>query len=129
MISKSPGCVPFWSQSDTIWAQISLACNPLLCSPEYSCGGNFLGPKGVITSPNYPENYDTHATCVYVINVDLNFLVQLIFEDFQTEECQNFCDGVKVRSSSDNCMGVRFGSKLKLVQIRDLLRSDFSTLK
>ena len=75
---------------------------PVLCSPESGCGGKFFGSEGVISSPNYPDNYVTSTTCVYVITVGLNFRVQLTFEDFQT----GFCDDVKVRSSSDN---VRFG--------------------
>ena len=103
------------SHSGPIWSTLgpNLAIlQPVLCSTESSCGRKLLGPDGVIKSPNYPDNYDTDTTCVYVISVDLNFVVQLTFEDFQTEQCNMLCDGVKVRSSSDIYRGVGFGSKV-----------------
>lgn len=32
-----------------------------------TCGSNLRGPKGVITSPNYPVQYENNAHCVWVI--------------------------------------------------------------
>uniref|UniRef100_A0A3B5ANR3 CUB and Sushi multiple domains 2 n=1 Tax=Stegastes partitus TaxID=144197 RepID=A0A3B5ANR3_9TELE len=31
------------------------------------CGGQLKGPNGVITSPNYPVQYDNNANCTWVI--------------------------------------------------------------
>ena len=114
LIWKIPGCVPFGANLTILGSNPNLSSlQHVLCSsPGTSCGGEFLGPGGVITSPNYPKNYGWDTTCVYVIKVDPNFRVQLTFEDFDTEECYDFCDGVKVRRSPDNCRGVRFGSEV-----------------
>uniref|UniRef100_A0A673KI07 CUB and sushi domain-containing protein 1-like n=1 Tax=Sinocyclocheilus rhinocerous TaxID=307959 RepID=A0A673KI07_9TELE len=32
-----------------------------------TCGSNLRGPKGIITSPNYPVQYENNAHCVWVI--------------------------------------------------------------
>lgn len=36
-------------------------------STARTCGSNLRGPKGVITSPNYPVQYENNAHCVWVI--------------------------------------------------------------
>jgi len=33
-----------------------------------TCGSNLRGPRGVITSPNYPVQYENNAHCVWVIS-------------------------------------------------------------
>lgn len=36
-------------------------------STARTCGSNLRGPKGIITSPNYPVQYENNAHCVWVI--------------------------------------------------------------
>ena len=47
-----------------------------------TCGGDFVGPRGTLASPNYPENYDNDLDCVYVIEVEANHHVALTLVDF-----------------------------------------------
>ena len=53
------------------------------------CGGFLRGKQGVILSPNYPNNYDPHDDCGWLIEVDQNHVVKLTFEDFDVEPHQN----------------------------------------
>lgn len=36
-------------------------------SAARTCGSNLRGPRGIITSPNYPVQYENNAHCVWVI--------------------------------------------------------------
>uniref|UniRef100_A0A4W6D789 CUB and Sushi multiple domains 2 n=1 Tax=Lates calcarifer TaxID=8187 RepID=A0A4W6D789_LATCA len=50
------------------------------------CGGQLRGPTGVITSPNYPVQYDNNANCTWVITAtDASKVIKLTFEDFDLE--------------------------------------------
>ena len=44
---------------------------------------------GVLTSPNYPSNYDSDDDCGWLLEVDTNHVVQLAFEDFDVEPHSN----------------------------------------
>uniref|UniRef100_A0A452GIF0 CUB domain-containing protein n=1 Tax=Gopherus agassizii TaxID=38772 RepID=A0A452GIF0_9SAUR len=50
------------------------------------CDTYLRGPSGVITSPNYPVQYDNNAYCVWVITA-LNpaKVIKLTFEEFDLE--------------------------------------------
>uniref|UniRef100_A0A673IHF6 CUB and Sushi multiple domains 1 n=1 Tax=Sinocyclocheilus rhinocerous TaxID=307959 RepID=A0A673IHF6_9TELE len=51
-----------------------------------TCGSNLRGPKGIITSPNYPVQYENNAHCVWVITaVDPEKVIKLAFEEFDLE--------------------------------------------
>uniref|UniRef100_A0A3P9H2P8 CUB and Sushi multiple domains 1 n=1 Tax=Oryzias latipes TaxID=8090 RepID=A0A3P9H2P8_ORYLA len=51
-----------------------------------TCGSNLRGPKGVITSPNYPVLYESNAHCVWVITaMDPEKVIKLSFEAFGLE--------------------------------------------
>ncbi|XP_032436521.1 CUB and sushi domain-containing protein 2 [Xiphophorus hellerii] len=50
------------------------------------CGGQLKGPSGVITSPNYPVQYDNNANCTWIITAtDMSKVIKLTFEDFDLE--------------------------------------------
>uniref|UniRef100_A0A674NBB4 CUB and Sushi multiple domains 2 n=1 Tax=Takifugu rubripes TaxID=31033 RepID=A0A674NBB4_TAKRU len=50
------------------------------------CGGQLRGPNGVITSPNYPVQYDNNANCTWIITAtDASKVIKLTFEDFDLE--------------------------------------------
>ncbi|XP_063297188.1 CUB and sushi domain-containing protein 1 [Pelobates fuscus] len=51
-----------------------------------TCGSNLQGPVGIITSPNYPVQYEDNAHCVWVItSVDTEKVIKLSFEVFELE--------------------------------------------
>ena len=53
------------------------------------CGGLMKLKSGSITSPNYPNNYDPHDDCGWLLEVDNNHAVKLTFEDFDVEPHSN----------------------------------------
>lgn len=71
-----------------------------------TCGSNLRGPSGIITSPNYPVQYEDNAHCVWVITttdpekVCSFFLSQIKLKNFgfvlklfhtYLHECMNTC--------------------------------------
>uniref|UniRef100_A0AAV2LT87 CUB and Sushi multiple domains 1 n=1 Tax=Knipowitschia caucasica TaxID=637954 RepID=A0AAV2LT87_KNICA len=51
-----------------------------------TCGSNLRGPRGIITSPNYPVQYENNAHCVWVITaMDPGKVIKLSFEEFDLE--------------------------------------------
>ncbi|XP_054557111.1 CUB and sushi domain-containing protein 1 [Talpa occidentalis] len=51
-----------------------------------TCGSNLRGPSGVITSPNYPVQYEDNAHCVWVITTaDPDKVIKLAFQEFELE--------------------------------------------
>uniref|UniRef100_A0A7M4EBY9 CUB domain containing protein 2 n=1 Tax=Crocodylus porosus TaxID=8502 RepID=A0A7M4EBY9_CROPO len=71
----SPGCRLFWS----------LICFFKESVPGNVCGGVLTGLSGVITSPDYPENYPNNAECHWIIQAAPNSVVKLVFIDLQME--------------------------------------------
>ncbi|KAG5842350.1 hypothetical protein ANANG_G00176700 [Anguilla anguilla] len=50
------------------------------------CGGQLRGPSGIITSPNFPVQYDNNANCTWIITTaDPSKVIKLTFEDFDLE--------------------------------------------
>uniref|UniRef100_A0A674HXW0 CUB domain-containing protein n=1 Tax=Terrapene triunguis TaxID=2587831 RepID=A0A674HXW0_9SAUR len=49
------------------------------------CGGVLTGLSGMITSPDYPENYPNNAECRWIIRAVPNSIIKLVFADFQME--------------------------------------------
>eukprot|EP00094_Tigriopus_californicus_P007480 TCALIF_07202-PA protein Name:"Similar to CUBN Cubilin (Canis familiaris)" AED:0.20 eAED:0.21 QI:0/0.76/0.57/0.97/0.85/0.88/35/0/3998 len=53
------------------------------------CGGLITVNEGVITSPNYPDMYDNHDDCLWLIQVDPLHRLELEFTDFDVEPHSN----------------------------------------
>lgn len=88
---------PHWIQVDLILIYIKkVAYTNLICNLHWiktACGGNFGGKSGVLTSPNYPNNYGTDfLTCDYVISVAASKIVYLNFTSFDTEPNRDFIE-------------------------------------
>ncbi|XP_028367000.1 CUB domain-containing protein 2 [Phyllostomus discolor] len=50
------------------------------------CGGVLTGLSGVLTSPEYPNNYPNNVECHWVIRATGPATVKLVFVDFQVED-------------------------------------------
>ncbi|BFZ01255.1 hypothetical protein BsWGS_04294 [Bradybaena similaris] len=52
---------------------------------ECTCGGDIVKDEGILTSPNYPDDYPSLKHCVWNITVTETFTVGLTFEMFDLE--------------------------------------------
>ena len=43
-------------------------------------------PAGIITSPNYPENYGYGEDCSWLIKTEEDYVIELMFNFFSTEQ-------------------------------------------
>ena len=50
-----------------------------------ACGGKFTTPKGLLTSPSYPERYPDNADCVYSISQPAGTVILLNFLTMDVE--------------------------------------------
>lgn len=112
-----------------------------------TCGSNLRGPSGIITSPNYPVQYEDNAHCVWVITStdpdkvcflssqakqsSFEFVLKLSHKFLH--ECMNICRSVcsfkhkKERSCYKNTLGTRGGGK-KVVYMTNRSNLKFSSL-
>lgn len=49
------------------------------------CSHNYSTETGVLTSPNYPNNYPVRTECIYTITVGINRQIVLHFTNFTLE--------------------------------------------
>ncbi|KTG35393.1 hypothetical protein cypCar_00024599, partial [Cyprinus carpio] len=56
------------------------------CRADDGCGGTLRGQSGVITSPNYPQEYNNNADCTWTVLAEPGDTIALVFSDFQLEE-------------------------------------------
>ncbi|XP_054756503.2 protein SpAN-like [Lytechinus pictus] len=102
--------------------------------PPISCSNVFTETIGVLTSPNYPGDYDDGATCLYQIDGPVGSTIELTFIDMNIET-EALCryDAVEVRKDDINGVGEKFcGNTLPPNQISSsnqmlvIFTSDFS---
>ncbi|XP_036410979.1 CUB and sushi domain-containing protein 2 [Megalops cyprinoides] len=56
------------------------------CRADDGCGGTLRGQSGVITSPNYPQDYNNNADCTWTVLAEPGDTIALVFSDFQLED-------------------------------------------
>ncbi|KAG5855860.1 hypothetical protein ANANG_G00001150 [Anguilla anguilla] len=77
--SKSITCLRM-SDGYTAWSEERPVCRAPMC------GGQLQGPRGILTSPNFPVQYDNNANCSWVITATDPFkVIKLMFEEFELE--------------------------------------------
>ena len=64
---------------------LNIVITCVLCLPEMKCGGTRLQPAGVISSTNYPNNYNSVSECIWKIMVKPTNQITLNFTDFALE--------------------------------------------
>ncbi|KAI9562416.1 hypothetical protein GHT06_013386 [Daphnia sinensis] len=69
---------------------------------EFSnCGGLISGYSGIISSPNYPNEYGNSLDCRYLVQVPCGYRVRLYFNSFNTESGYDFVNVHDGSSTSD----------------------------
>lgn len=64
------------------------------------CGGNFTMLSGNITSPNYPNNYNAHTYCQWLLRTEPSHSILFKFSDFELEpDCAT--DTVQIYDGSE----------------------------
>ncbi|NXW22833.1 CSMD3 protein, partial [Circaetus pectoralis] len=63
-----------------------------ICRAEDACGGTMRGSSGIISSPNFPNEYHNNADCTWTIVAEPGDTISLIFTDFQTEEKYDYLE-------------------------------------
>lgn len=64
------------------------------------CGGNFTMVSGNITSPNYPQNYNPHTYCQWLLRTEPSHSILFKFSDFELEpDCAT--DTVQIYDGSE----------------------------
>lgn len=59
---------------------------------EDACGGTMRGSSGVVSSPNFPNEYHNNADCTWTIVAEPGDTISLIFTDFHMEEKYDYLE-------------------------------------
>ncbi|XP_070575556.1 cubilin-like [Ptychodera flava] len=90
----SDGSVQYSGFSLNVWTE---------ASPIQICGGEFTvmpGEEMVITSPNYPSNYDAGENCVTTVTAAEGAEINVQVTDFEVECC---CDHLTLNDVEQTC--------------------------
>uniref|UniRef100_A0A182INM1 Uncharacterized protein n=1 Tax=Anopheles atroparvus TaxID=41427 RepID=A0A182INM1_ANOAO len=53
------------------------------------CGGRIMNHEGFLSSPNYPKNYPTNASCSWIIKTDMSHTLQFTLNDWAIQKSDN----------------------------------------
>ncbi|XP_021357124.1 cubilin-like [Mizuhopecten yessoensis] len=76
-------------RSDSSVAHEGFTASYVTLNASTICGGTFTTSTGIITSPNFPDNYPHQRECVWTIIAPMNIQVLLNVTDFQLESHAN----------------------------------------
>ncbi|GFR09911.1 bone morphogenetic protein 1 homolog, partial [Trichonephila clavata] len=77
------------AENGAVFSFISLSSRSI-ANPTYAiCGGDIVQEKGILHSPNYPEDYWSNKECTWRITVPENHQVALKFQSFEIENHDN----------------------------------------
>ncbi|XP_022107899.1 cubilin-like isoform X2 [Acanthaster planci] len=85
--------------TDSSVAREGFTANYVALDATTVCGGDLTTPTGVITTPNYPDDYPHNRQCVWVISVPTGQQISVNFTDFDLEQHFNCAfDYVELRN-------------------------------
>ncbi|KAH9492503.1 hypothetical protein Btru_026013 [Bulinus truncatus] len=71
--------------TDTIYQHIGFYASYVALNQTLICGRTLTAPSGIITSPNYPNNYPANKICEWTITVGNGKQILLNISDFEME--------------------------------------------
>ncbi|CAK8682879.1 unnamed protein product [Clavelina lepadiformis] len=83
-VSNSYQITLFFSADDSINSDGFAAAYSTI-NASTSCGERLTENQGLVTSPNYPNNYYDMRTCIWTLTVDSTMQIQVNFSDFMLE--------------------------------------------
>ncbi|XP_053622099.1 cubilin homolog [Plodia interpunctella] len=99
-----------------------------------TCGGIMRTQSGIITSKNYPKNYDNNLDCVWMITVSRSHRVAIEFTDFDLNNDGDRCDdfvklyeGDNIRTSNYSHIICKAASQKYFVSKSNTLQVQFVT--
>ncbi|XP_026144649.1 CUB and sushi domain-containing protein 2 [Carassius auratus] len=95
------------------------------CRADDGCGGTLRGQSGVITSPNYPQEYNNNADCTWTVLAEPGDTIALVFSDFQLEEDYDVLEITGTEGSSQWFTGPNLPSPI--ISSKNWLRLHFTS--
>uniref|UniRef100_A0A9J8BSB7 CUB and Sushi multiple domains 2 n=1 Tax=Cyprinus carpio carpio TaxID=630221 RepID=A0A9J8BSB7_CYPCA len=95
------------------------------CRADDGCGGTLRGQSGVITSPNYPREYNNNADCTWTVLAEPGDTIALVFSDFQLEEDYDVLEITGTEGSSQWFTGPNLPSPI--ISSKNWLRLHFTS--
>uniref|UniRef100_A0A672MWW3 CUB and Sushi multiple domains 2 n=1 Tax=Sinocyclocheilus grahami TaxID=75366 RepID=A0A672MWW3_SINGR len=95
------------------------------CRADDGCGGTLRGQSGVITSPNYPQEYNNNADCTWTVLAEPGDTIALVFSNFQLEEDYDVLEITGTEGSSQWFTGPNLPSPI--ISSKNWLRLHFTS--
>ncbi|XP_023815635.1 CUB and sushi domain-containing protein 2 isoform X1 [Oryzias latipes] len=95
------------------------------CRADDGCGGTLRGQSGVITTPNYPAEYNNNADCTWTVLAEPGDTIALVFSDFQLEEDYDLLEVSGTEGSSQWFTGPNLPSPI--ISSKNWLRLHFTS--